>query len=214
MFNLEQSIASWRQELNAAGVQAPRVLDELESHLREEFQNQVRSGAAPESAFAAAVRRVGRADQLKAEFAKVEAAKKIGARENLRRWSVIAGIAMVYLSLFGSWYFGVRSGKMEITVTDVVLGIGTVAPIFLFERIGRLLAKSLPVINENWIVVVAMVAIFLGAALFRFCFPAIAPTNLVHLQIVMLWALSPLIGLGSCVSAWFARCAESRKRTA
>jgi hypothetical protein len=121
---------------------------------------------------------------------------------------------MVYLSLFGSWYFGVRSGKMEITVTDVVLGIGTVAPIFLFERIGRLLAKSLPVINENWIVVVAMVAIFLGAALFRFCFPAIAPTSLVHLQIVVLWALSPLIGFGNCVSAWFARSAESRERTA
>jgi len=214
MFNLEQSIANWRRELSVSGIDTPRVLDELESHLRGEIQKQLRSDADLERAFASAISRIGSADQLKAEFAKVKAAKKIGARENLRRWSVIAGISMVYLSLFGSWYFGVRSGKMEITVTDVVLGIGTVAPIFLFERIGRLLAKSLPVINENWIVVVAMVAIFLGAALFRFCFPAIAPTNLVHLQIAMLWALSPLIGLGNCVSAWFARCAESRKRTA
>jgi hypothetical protein len=214
MFNLDKAIVEWRRRMIAAGIKSSDVLDELESHLREEIQNQLRSGAGPEQAFAAAVSRVGKAKQLKTEFAKVKAAEKICARENLRRWSVIGAIVFVYLTLSGSWYFGVRSGKMEITIVDVVFGMGTVAPIILFGWLGRLLAKSLPVINENWILVVAMGVMFFGAALFRIFLPAIAPANLVHLQIAILWALAPSIGFGNCVSAWFARCAELRKKSA
>ncbi len=38
MFNLEQSIAEWRQQMLAAGPKNPTPLNELESHLREDMR--------------------------------------------------------------------------------------------------------------------------------------------------------------------------------
>jgi hypothetical protein len=70
MFDLEQAIADWRRRMLAAGIKAPALMDELESHLREEIQQQVRSGAGPEQAFEIAVQRVGRPTALREEFAK------------------------------------------------------------------------------------------------------------------------------------------------
>ena len=72
MFNLEQAIAEWRRQMRAAGIKGPAVLDELESHLRETVEQQMRGGATAEQAFTEAVRRVGSAEELKLEFGKVE----------------------------------------------------------------------------------------------------------------------------------------------
>lgn len=72
MFNLEQSIAIWRRQMSAGGIKSHDVLDELESHLREDIERQIREGTQTEQAFARAVERVGRADELKLEFGKVE----------------------------------------------------------------------------------------------------------------------------------------------
>jgi hypothetical protein len=41
MFNLEQEIAVWRQKMAAGGLKPMEVLDELESHLREEIEHQM-----------------------------------------------------------------------------------------------------------------------------------------------------------------------------
>jgi len=214
MFDLEQSIANWRQEMNAAGVKAPRVLDELENHLREEIQCQRRSGAVPEQVFALAANKIGSAEKLKTEFAKVDDVRRMRSRENLRRLSVVVGATFVYSMLSGAWYLGMRSGKIEMTAVDIVLAVGAMVPMILLGWTGRSLVKFLPIINENWIVVLSIGALVLGAELFRIIVPTVAPTNLVHLQIFVLWALSPLIGLGNCTSAWFDRCAELRKKAA
>ena len=72
MFNLEQAIASWRTRLAAAGVRTPEVLDELEAHLRDEVEEQVRLGSSLEHAFALAVERIGEANRLQCEFEKVD----------------------------------------------------------------------------------------------------------------------------------------------
>ena len=71
MFNLEQSIVAWRKQMLAAGIQAPVPLEELESHLREEIEWQLRSGESEPMAFAAAVQQIGGSAVLKPEFAKV-----------------------------------------------------------------------------------------------------------------------------------------------
>jgi hypothetical protein len=71
MFNLEQSIAEWRRKMATAGITSPAVLDELESHLREDIEKQMRAGAAADGAFNKATQRVGAADELKLEFGKV-----------------------------------------------------------------------------------------------------------------------------------------------
>src|SRR5271157_5070374 len=44
MFNLEQSISEWRRQMLAVGIKTPVPLEELESHLRDEIEQQMRSG--------------------------------------------------------------------------------------------------------------------------------------------------------------------------
>lgn len=71
MFNLEQSIADWRKQMLAAGIQAPTPLEELENHLREEIERQIHLGLNAQSAFDLATRKIGQAGLLKIEFKKV-----------------------------------------------------------------------------------------------------------------------------------------------
>lgn len=70
MFDLEQSIADWRKQMIAAGIKAPVPLEELESHLREEFERQIQSGASEQEAFQRTVLQIGRPKELKTEFLK------------------------------------------------------------------------------------------------------------------------------------------------
>jgi len=70
MFNLDQAIAEWRRQMTAGGIETPAILDELESHLREDVERELRSGPDVERAFTAAVRKIGPASALKKEFEK------------------------------------------------------------------------------------------------------------------------------------------------
>jgi len=71
MFDLEKSIADWRQQMMVAGVSNGEALNELENHLREDIEQEMRSGLSSEQAFEIAAERMGGAHQLKDEFAKV-----------------------------------------------------------------------------------------------------------------------------------------------
>ena len=75
MFNLEQSISEWRGQMLSAGVKNPDIVDELESHLREDWARRVQSGESEERAFEGAVQGVGQASLLKHEFAKLSGKK-------------------------------------------------------------------------------------------------------------------------------------------
>ena len=75
MFNLEQSISEWRGQMLSAGVKNPDIVDELESHLREDWARRVQSGESEEQAFEGAVQGVGQANLLKHEFAKLSERK-------------------------------------------------------------------------------------------------------------------------------------------
>jgi Clp amino terminal domain, pathogenicity island component len=70
MFNLEQSIAEWRRQMLAAGIKTPVPLEELESHLREDIEQQVRTGADEARAFEMAVQLIGSPAPLKKECMK------------------------------------------------------------------------------------------------------------------------------------------------
>ena len=70
MFNLDYAITEWRRQMSAGGIKTPSVLDELESHLREDVERQIRSGTDAEKAFASAVKKIGPASALKKEFRK------------------------------------------------------------------------------------------------------------------------------------------------
>jgi len=70
MFNLEQAIAEWRRQLRAVGIKSRAFLDELESHLRDDIEPQVRTGADESRSFATALERMGQPAPLKKEFMK------------------------------------------------------------------------------------------------------------------------------------------------
>jgi hypothetical protein len=70
MFDLERSIADWRAWMKADGIKAPRVLDELESHLRDDVQARMTLGSEGREAFEAAVQQIGLAAALRSEFMK------------------------------------------------------------------------------------------------------------------------------------------------
>ena len=70
MFNLEQSICEWRKQMLAAGIKTPVPLEELEIHLREEIERQVKSGLKEQKAFEISVQRIGQPKMLGQEFKK------------------------------------------------------------------------------------------------------------------------------------------------
>lgn len=71
MFELEQEILKWRRQMTGGGIKSPRVLAELESHLRDDVEEQERAGASAQRAFETAVQRLGQAAALECEFEKV-----------------------------------------------------------------------------------------------------------------------------------------------
>jgi hypothetical protein len=72
MFDLEQSISVWRQQMLAAGIKTPVPLDELEIHLREEIERQMKSGLNEQKAFEISVQQIGQPKGLGSEFKKSE----------------------------------------------------------------------------------------------------------------------------------------------
>lgn len=73
MPDLNTRIANWRAELAEGGECSERDIDELESHLREEFDHLVSTGLTEEESFLVARHRLGDSDSLVREFAKVNA---------------------------------------------------------------------------------------------------------------------------------------------
>lgn len=98
MYDLEAEISRWRREMDAAGLQAPAILDELEAHLREDIQRQVTLGLSEQKAFAGALPRIGQAGELKNEFDKIE-------RRPAKRLIAIGalGLLMAVAGLFRYW---------------------------------------------------------------------------------------------------------------
>src|SRR6188472_1834658 len=57
--------------MRAAGIKSTAVLDELESHLREQIDAMTAAGDSPEEAFASSISRLGQSDALREEFKKL-----------------------------------------------------------------------------------------------------------------------------------------------
>jgi hypothetical protein len=96
MFNLEQSISEWRKQMLAGGIKAPVPLDELESHLRDEIERQMKSGVIQKTAFESAVQEIGKPDTVNMEFKKI----------NLTTGKQMKQIAIILAALFGTAFGG------------------------------------------------------------------------------------------------------------
>ena len=96
MFNLETAIAEWRRHLNSRGVGSSQVLDELESHLREDTEEYLREGATAQQAFEMAVQRLGQAADLECEFEKIDGQDLPSRLKNV--FFTLAGIPNHYVA--------------------------------------------------------------------------------------------------------------------
>ena len=116
MFDIEAGIQRWRQALLATEALRAEHVDELEDHLRSEFEQLRVLTRAPvlseEEVFLIATRRLGRVDQLAVEFAKADP----GAVWR-RRWMwmlggyLTIGFAGSLLATFSVMLFGVAAAQ-------------------------------------------------------------------------------------------------------
>lgn len=96
MHNFEPDIADWRRQLIAAGIKSADVLDELESHLREDIERKIQAGVDVNRVFQKAALRFGEPQAIKAEFDQVEKRK----RKYMKRGMMIgAGIVGVMVGM-------------------------------------------------------------------------------------------------------------------
>ena len=101
MINLDEALNEWRRQRLEAGIRTPAPLNELESHLGEEIDRQLRLGLNEEAAFNSAIQRIGHAQSLKTEFEKVETTKAPNMINHKRLYSTIVTVFAVWSVLSG-----------------------------------------------------------------------------------------------------------------
>jgi hypothetical protein len=100
MFDLEEATARWRQQMRAVGIRKNECLDELEAHVREDFEHSIRSGLNPETAFDDAIRRLGQGGALAGEF---QESRRAGRRQWIYR-GLCLGMGVFALAVTFSYF--------------------------------------------------------------------------------------------------------------
>jgi hypothetical protein len=133
MFNLEQAIKDWRRQMATEGIKTRQVLDELESHLREEIERQTKSGASVQSAFGLALKNLGNIKSLENEFRKTRETSPAVERVLIGTCGVFIGF-IVFLSsvtillCFYSWEERAMACAAVVAILIVALGWSSVVP--------------------------------------------------------------------------------------
>ena len=207
MFNLDQAITEWRRRMSVGGIKAEPVLDELESHLREDVERQVRSGMNQEQAFEVAMRRMGKSDLLTAEFAKV-------AVNKAARFGKVLGVACCLVA----FPFSVLAVPNFLTIRELTSGerlLGSAAVFLTFLSIAswRFSHRFLPAISNRKIRLATAVGCGVAGLASLYIFGALLPTVIVPrlfsvstagelrpvfaMGIALLWAMALTAVLGA-----------------
>jgi hypothetical protein len=93
MFDLETSVISWRATLPENIRRRADVVDELEQHLRDDFERRIAKGAQPDDAWIAAITSLGSPNDLAREFDSAQSSSWTPV------WLVNAAAAVLTLSL-------------------------------------------------------------------------------------------------------------------
>jgi hypothetical protein len=195
MFDLERAIAGWRQRVNAAGVKTGKILDELESHLRDELARQVNSGSSPEAAFELAVRKIGESDAIATEFEKAAPGKEFRERK-------IKLLCVVFTGLLYLLPFVLSIPKPWIGFEPVQrwLGIGAIVLTILSLFSGLLLCRILPVIPSKRararIQFASVIPVIAWIAAFGFAILPRLDLTFGQVTVATLWAIAPLAIFG------------------
>ena len=153
MFNLEQSIAEWRKQMLVAGIKSPVPLEELEIHLREEIERQIKSGMEVQQAFEMTVSQMGQAKELKTEFAKGRRLKSLLETELIKKkWDLKWGpvlhfvIFTAVLILFSSLVLLKQGAFSEMTSLGRTSCLAAVILSYLLFNGGLLGYRFFPII--------------------------------------------------------------------
>jgi hypothetical protein len=198
MFDLDRAIAEWRRQMLAAGIRTPVPLDELESHLREEFERQVKSGLSEQEIFNSAVQKIGQAHALRLEFKKIAAPLET-------QFVKLAGIACgVTAGIFSLWILYNLLVIHEVNLAARMLGLLAASSIILSWRYGD---KLLPTFHRQWVRVLIGVLCCLasigGMMLFTTVLPhlldfpagADIPVGRLLVSSVWIWAAATIFGV-------------------
>jgi hypothetical protein len=125
MPELEKLITEWRQQMLAAGIKTPVPLEELESHLRDDIEQQMGAGVGAQAAFNEAVQRLGRADLLKSMFDPSHSDVRFLRPVYLRLFCFLASPLLLLASIWAT--AGAEASQVQRT-----LGLGTISLIALY----------------------------------------------------------------------------------
>jgi hypothetical protein len=188
MFDLEQSIAEWRKQMLAAGIKTPVPLEELEIHLREEIEQQMKSGLSEQEIFNSAVQKIGQANSLKMEFTKIGETKHPWERKLMRIFC--PAFASLYLLWCSHFLF-----KIEMSAVERMTGFVAIALFVLIWSSMPQFYRFVPVIpgKRRREIVQAVASLFwpvCGILTANFILPHFDLTC-GQLIVTVLWAMIP-----------------------
>jgi hypothetical protein len=193
MFDLEESIAKWRRQMRTAGLETSALLDELESHLRDDIAGQIHSGTEPARAFELAVQRLGPPGALQVEFE----TDGLPCAAQLRKWGAIAYAAEMAAYTVLQMVQLLRSRP---THQDFLLGMaGLAATLLVTYAIWRLAPGILGGMANKRVRFFVAIAGCVSGLGWMMIFAWFILPNLVltpgQFAVVFLWALLPLVAL-------------------
>ena len=202
MFDLDSAITDWRRQMLAAGLKSPVPLDELETHLRDDIAEQMRSGIDAQQAFEAAIERVGPAHALKAEFEKAGEARRTRERRLFGMFTI--GFACFYALFVGTCVLFKLGSFSDVVLKEQTSALLATALTVLLVVSGRFAHRFFPVIPHKEtrvgiyaagiVLLFAWLSIFYHLVMVRFEF------NISQFLIAFLWAWTPMGALCGVIS--------------
>lgn len=190
MFNLEQSITDWRQQMLAAGIQSPVPLEELETHLREEIAQMMNSGLGGAEAFQLAVQQIGPAQPLRNEF------KKAGTSRPSLNWKLFEvlfqGYTVLYPVLVGGLVFVFKNGVFsEMTASRQISSLAAAVSFSVFAWSIHWSSGRFPAVRTNQIRDAILIPVMLW--LVTFAYLIMPHLGLAESQraVISLWGFAP-----------------------
>jgi hypothetical protein len=120
MPDLEEKIATWRRQMAAGGINTPAVLDELESHLREELRARLSAGDLEAQAFETAVAGIGSPQVVRSEFNKIIGPMCLPVKVGASIW--IGAAALMVVWMVRRLFLGTLKPLLAAHIFDLTIG--------------------------------------------------------------------------------------------
>jgi len=144
MFDLEKSIVEWRTRMVAAGVTTPAPLEELELHLRDEIEQQMKSGLSEPKAFELAAATVGPAGLLTREFQKINHGERTPRQKRIA--AIMFALVLGFYSLALTWALLAH----DLAFGERLSGFGSLATLIGLVFLARqVLPRFSPIITSK-----------------------------------------------------------------